>query len=155
MGNYKFAVVLSGSGVFDGAEIHEATLTMYAIMKNGSEYQVFAPEDIQKSYPNVIKKINTERIFPKNLPEALLKLIGLPSISTILIPKALLPKVACFFEDSREAKYNHEIGIPITLRTCSSKFTPPAAIILITITLIKSIIILSNQNAKNLLQKLA
>ncbi len=44
MGNYKFAVVLSGSGVFDGAEIHEATLTMYAIMKHGSEYQVFAPD---------------------------------------------------------------------------------------------------------------
>jgi len=44
MENYKFAVVLSGNGVFDGAEIHEATLTMYAIMKHESEYQVFAPD---------------------------------------------------------------------------------------------------------------
>ncbi len=31
----KFAVVLSGCGVYDGAEIHEATLTMLAIMKQG------------------------------------------------------------------------------------------------------------------------
>ncbi len=40
----KFAVLLSGCGVFDGAEIHEATLTMYAIMKNGCEYEIFAPD---------------------------------------------------------------------------------------------------------------
>ncbi len=40
----KFAVVLSGSGVFDGAEIHEATLAMYAIKKQGAEYDVFAPD---------------------------------------------------------------------------------------------------------------
>ncbi len=40
----KFAVVLSGSGVYDGAEIHEATLTMLAIMKAGATYQCFAPD---------------------------------------------------------------------------------------------------------------
>lgn len=40
----KFAVVLSGSGVFDGAEIHEATMTLYAIMKNGGSYDIFAPD---------------------------------------------------------------------------------------------------------------
>lgn len=40
----KFAVVLSGSGVFDGAEIHEATLSLYSIMKNGASYETFAPD---------------------------------------------------------------------------------------------------------------
>ena len=40
----KFAVVLSGCGVYDGAEIHEATLTMLAIMKQGGSYQCFAPD---------------------------------------------------------------------------------------------------------------
>ena len=40
----KFAVVLSGSGVYDGAEIHEATLTLYAIMKHGATYEIFAPD---------------------------------------------------------------------------------------------------------------
>lgn len=40
----KFAVVLSGSGVYDGAEIHEATLAMLAIAKAGAIYQCFAPD---------------------------------------------------------------------------------------------------------------
>jgi enhancing lycopene biosynthesis protein 2 len=40
----KFAVVLSGCGVYDGAEIHEATLTLYAIAKNGAAYDIFAPD---------------------------------------------------------------------------------------------------------------
>ncbi len=40
----SFAVVLSGCGVFDGTEIHEATLSMYAIKKQGAEYVIFAPD---------------------------------------------------------------------------------------------------------------
>ena len=39
----KIAVVLSGNGVFDGAEIHEATLTLYSIAKNNASYEIFAP----------------------------------------------------------------------------------------------------------------
>ena len=40
----KFAVVLSGCGVFDGAEIHEATLSLLAIVKQGCSYDIFAPD---------------------------------------------------------------------------------------------------------------
>ena len=40
----KFAVVLSGCGVFDGAEIHEATLSLLAVANAGGTYQVFAPD---------------------------------------------------------------------------------------------------------------
>lgn len=40
----KIAVVLSGSGVYDGAEIHEAVFTMLAIAKAGFEYEIFAPD---------------------------------------------------------------------------------------------------------------
>ncbi|MCK9290131.1 MAG: isoprenoid biosynthesis glyoxalase ElbB [Bacteroidales bacterium] len=40
----KFAVVLAGSGVYDGAEIHEATLAMLAIDQAGASYQCFAPD---------------------------------------------------------------------------------------------------------------
>lgn len=40
----KFAVVLSGSGVYDGAEIHEATLTLLSILEEGGTYQCFAPD---------------------------------------------------------------------------------------------------------------
>ncbi|MGE5506851.1 MAG: isoprenoid biosynthesis glyoxalase ElbB [Actinomycetota bacterium] len=38
-----FAVVLSGCGVYDGAEIHEAVLTMLAIDRHGGSYHCFAP----------------------------------------------------------------------------------------------------------------
>ncbi len=39
----KIAVVLSGCGVFDGAEIHEAVCTLLAIKKAGASYEIFAP----------------------------------------------------------------------------------------------------------------
>jgi len=40
----RFAVVLSGNGVFDGSEIHEAVMTLYAIDRNDADYQIFAPD---------------------------------------------------------------------------------------------------------------
>jgi len=59
----SFAVVLSGCGVFDGAEIHEATLTLLAIMKNGGTYQCFAPDIYQHHVINHLtgKEINERR----------------------------------------------------------------------------------------------
>ncbi len=55
----KFAVVLAGNGVFDGAEIHEATLSMYAIKKLGAAYDVFAPDIPQH---HVINHLNGEEM---------------------------------------------------------------------------------------------
>lgn len=43
MPNKTIAVILSGCGHQDGSEIHEATMTLWAIHKNGAEYQCFAP----------------------------------------------------------------------------------------------------------------
>ncbi len=40
----NFAIVLSGCGVYDGAEIHEATLAMLAVSRRGHNYQIFAPD---------------------------------------------------------------------------------------------------------------
>jgi enhancing lycopene biosynthesis protein 2 len=48
----KIAVVLAGCGVFDGAEIHEATLTLLAIDKLGARYQCFAPDVSQAHVVN-------------------------------------------------------------------------------------------------------
>ena len=45
----NFAVILAGCGVYDGAEIHEAVLTLLAIDKAGATYQCFAP-DIQQHH---------------------------------------------------------------------------------------------------------
>jgi len=39
----KFAIVLSGCGVYDGAEIHEAVTAMLAVSRKGHSYQIFAP----------------------------------------------------------------------------------------------------------------
>ncbi|MBT3209984.1 MAG: isoprenoid biosynthesis glyoxalase ElbB [Bacteroidetes bacterium] len=55
----KFAVVLAGCGVFDGAEIHEATMTLYSIKKNGAEYEIFAP-NIQQHH--VVNHISGEEM---------------------------------------------------------------------------------------------
>ncbi len=55
----KIAVVLSGCGVYDGAEIHEATLTLLAINKQNAEYEIFAP-DIQQHH--VINHITGEEM---------------------------------------------------------------------------------------------
>ena len=59
----KFAVILSGCGVYDGAEIHEATLTMYSIVKAGGEYQIFAPDIMQHHVVNHItgEEMNEKR----------------------------------------------------------------------------------------------
>lgn len=58
----KIAVVLAGCGVFDGAEIHEATLTLLAIKKAGHDYQVFAPDIVQTHVINHLTgKEETER----------------------------------------------------------------------------------------------
>ena len=45
----KIAVVLSGCGVYDGAEIHESVLTMLAVSRQGASYQCFAP-DIEQAH---------------------------------------------------------------------------------------------------------
>lgn len=48
----RFAVVLSGCGVYDGAEIHEAVLTMLAIDRAGGTYHCFAPDIAQMHVVN-------------------------------------------------------------------------------------------------------
>ncbi|MEE4285397.1 MAG: isoprenoid biosynthesis glyoxalase ElbB [Mariniphaga sp.] len=45
----KIAVVLAGNGVYDGAEIHEATLTLLAIARQGAHYECFAP-DVEQAH---------------------------------------------------------------------------------------------------------
>lgn len=41
------AVVLSGCGVYDGAEINEAVLTLLSLEQQGASYQCFAPDRAQ------------------------------------------------------------------------------------------------------------
>jgi enhancing lycopene biosynthesis protein 2 len=48
----KIAVILSGCGVSDGSEIHEATLALLAIRKAGYDYSIFAPDSEQADVVN-------------------------------------------------------------------------------------------------------
>lgn len=41
------AVILSGCGVYDGSEVHEAVLTLLAIEQQGAKYNCFAPNIAQ------------------------------------------------------------------------------------------------------------
>lgn len=59
MSKKQFAVVLSGSGVYDGSEIHEAVLTLLAIDRQGAGYQCFAP-DIEQHH--VINHLTGEEV---------------------------------------------------------------------------------------------
>ena len=48
----KVAVILSGCGVYDGAEIHESVLTLLFIERCGATYQCFAPDIQQRDVIN-------------------------------------------------------------------------------------------------------
>ena len=53
----KMGVVLSGCGVYDGSEIHEAVITLLALAKQGAEVRCFAPD---KNQADVINHLTGE-----------------------------------------------------------------------------------------------
>jgi len=55
----KVAVVLSGSGVYDGAEIQESVLTLLALDRRGAEVEIFAPD---KAQAHVINHLTGEEM---------------------------------------------------------------------------------------------
>jgi len=57
--NPTVAVVLSGSGVYDGAEVHEASAVMVGLSRGSASYQVFAPDIPQM---HVINHTNGEEM---------------------------------------------------------------------------------------------
>lgn len=57
----NIAVILSGCGVYDGAEINEAVLTLLAIEEAGARYQCFAPDMAQH---HVINHLTGEEMGP-------------------------------------------------------------------------------------------
>ena len=52
MGKKRIGVLLSGCGVMDGSEIHEATLTLYFLDKKGVEIICMAPDKDQRDVMN-------------------------------------------------------------------------------------------------------
>ena len=90
----KIAVVLSGCGVYDGSEIHEATMALLAIKRNGAEYEIYAPDKTQydvinhfngqqsDEYRNVL--IEAARIARGNIDP--LKMLDPKNFDAILFP---------------------------------------------------------------------
>lgn len=61
----KVAVILSGNGFFDGAEINETVLTLLAIEINGLEYECFAPN--RKQYHVINHMTGEEMLESRNI----------------------------------------------------------------------------------------
>ncbi len=59
MSDKKIGVILAGCGHQDGSEIHEATLTLWAIHKHGCDFLCFAP-DIKQHH--VLNHLNGEEM---------------------------------------------------------------------------------------------
>eukprot|EP00045_Choanoeca_perplexa_P002435 m.24485 g.24485 ORF g.24485 m.24485 type:complete len:246 (+) comp11517_c0_seq1:25-762(+) len=56
-----FAVILSGSGVYDGSEVHEASAALVALSRQNATYQVYSPD---KPQMHVIDHTNGEEMEP-------------------------------------------------------------------------------------------
>ena len=90
----KIGVLLSGNGVFDGSEIHEAVFTLLAIDENNAEAMCFAPDIVQhhvinhmtgeemKETRNVL--IESARIARGNIKD--IKVISQENMDALIIP---------------------------------------------------------------------
>ena len=52
----KVGVILSGCGVFDGSEIHEAVITLLCLSQRGAEYECLAPDKTMPAVNHLTKK---------------------------------------------------------------------------------------------------
>lgn len=127
----KFAVVLAGSGVYDGAEIHEATLSLYAISKNGGEYEIFAPNINQHHVINHITGeempetrnvlIESARIARGNIKD--LKEFKAEDFDALLLPGGFgVAKNLCSFAfDGPDCKVNEEVAATLKAMHAAKK----------------------------------
>lgn len=91
---YKIGVLLSGCGVMDGSEIHEAVITLLAIDKEGMEYICIAPDKDQTQVINHITNkpqnekrnmlVESARIARGNIKD--IKDISINEIDAIIMP---------------------------------------------------------------------
>ncbi|MBM9538165.1 isoprenoid biosynthesis glyoxalase ElbB [Desulfobulbus alkaliphilus] len=90
----NIAVILSGCGHQDGAEIHEATLTLWAIHKNGADFQCYAPDIKQHHVINHItsEEMNEQRnVLIESARIARGKIASLDSFSADSVDALILP----------------------------------------------------------------
>ncbi len=120
MATKKIGVILSGCGNRDGSEIHEATLTLWAIHKNGADFQCFAPDVPQHHVLNHITGkemdeqrnvlIESARIARGNIKA--LKLCDPARIDALILPGGLgAAKNLCSYAfDGPDCSVNEEVA---------------------------------------------
>ena len=59
MSSKNILVVLSGCGLYDGAEIHESVITLLAIARAGATYTIAAPDKDQMHVINHATHVST------------------------------------------------------------------------------------------------
>lgn len=114
---FVFAIILAGNGVYDGSEIHEAVMSMYAVQKNGAQYVIFAPDINQHHVINHVTGeempekrnvlIESARIARGNIKD--LKEFNAENFDALLIPGGFgVAKNLCSFAFDGEAKQINE-----------------------------------------------
>ncbi|HOU54094.1 MAG TPA: isoprenoid biosynthesis glyoxalase ElbB [Myxococcota bacterium] len=131
MSQKRVAVILSGCGVFDGSEIHEATLSLLALDRRGASVIVAAPDIPQtrvhdhqqgQDVPGETRNVRTEAARIARGPVRAVEDLRVEQIDAVLIPggygaalnlstlaragaaMTLDPSLARFLEDARKAR---------------------------------------------------
>jgi len=131
MSRKRVAVILSGCGVFDGSEIHEATLSLLALDRRGAEILFAAPDIPQakvhdhgqgQDVPGETRNVRTEAARIARGPVRALDALHAKEVDAVLLPggygaalnlsslardgamMALEPTLARFLEEARQAR---------------------------------------------------
>jgi enhancing lycopene biosynthesis protein 2 len=127
----KIAVILSGCGNKDGAEIHESVMTLWAIHKHGAEYQCFAPDIEQHHVLNFITNqempekrnvlVESARIARGNIKD--LKTFKAEDYDGLIIPGGLgaAKNLSTFAFEGPDCKVNEDVVRAVKKTTALKK----------------------------------
>lgn len=120
-GKRKIGVVLSGCGVSDGAEIHEATLTLFFLDRAGAEAVCMAPDQPQHHVVNHLTGQETgesRNVLVESARIARGKIRALAEIRAEELDGIILPggfgavtNLSSFAFDGPEARVNHDLAV--------------------------------------------
>ena len=63
MASHRVAVILAGSGVYDGSEVHEASAALVALSRNQAQVGMFAPDKEQLHAIDHTKELGLRLVF--------------------------------------------------------------------------------------------
>ncbi|XP_044606954.1 glutamine amidotransferase-like class 1 domain-containing protein 3, mitochondrial isoform X4 [Equus asinus] len=136
----KVALVLSGCGVYDGTELHEASAILVHLSRGGAEVQIFAPDVPQMHVIDHTKgqpaESETRNVLTESARIARGKITDLARLSAANHDAAIFPggfgaakNLSTFAVDGKDCKVNkdvervlkefHEAGKPIGTWICS------------------------------------